>query len=90
MTEVVYVNTGPDLTKKVRFGRGERQMEMEERGEREEPIDDIYDDIYAKDDIYVTPDDQDPIYVTPDDLDSGTQQDAAQNNTAQEQQGGKK
>ena len=61
MTEDVYVNTGPDLTKKVRFVRREREMEMEERGE---PIDDIY----------VIPDDQDHIYVTPDVLDPGPQQ----------------
>ena len=76
MTEVVYVNTGPELTKKVRYGGGGREMEMEEKGE-------------SIDDTYLIPDDRVHIYATPDDPNPGPQQDAAQNNTAQEQQGGK-
>ena len=73
MTEEVYANITSGETEE--RDRGERQMEMEERGER-------------IDDIYVTPDDQDP-YVTADDFDSRTQQYAAQNNTAQQQLQGK-
>ena len=76
----VYVNAGPDLME-VRFGRGERRMEMEERREREDREE-------RTEDIYFTPDDRDPIYATADDPDPGTQQDAAQNNTAQDQHGG--
>ena len=86
MTEDVYANISADLTKKARYGRGERQMEMEERGES---IDDIYLTPNNQDPIYATADDQDSIYVT-DKLDpAGKQQDAAPKNTAQDQLGGK-
>ena len=70
MTEVVYVNTGADQTNKVRFGRGGREMEMEERGE---PVEDTYLTPDDRDPIYVIPIDQDHFYETPVDLDPGTQ-----------------
>ena len=73
MSEDVYAV--PDLTKKVRYGPRDREGETEDSGDWEEKTVDIY----------VTADYPDHNL----DPNPSTQQDAARNNTAQQQRGGK-